>query len=211
MTNPSPMPHTSPHTPLTRMIPGLTMHVVLAAAQAITGTQYRTLLTRAGLERWAEALPSPTMDPVATEAELSHLFATVYLMLGESGTRLMMRNWGTTLAPMITQIPMIQQVAAEIAALPPDDQLPRAIARTQEITTAFWSPAHLREEDDAWCITLVECPVCAEIQGAHAPICDNLVIIYPRLLQVLVGHRRMVEETACRACNDPYCVYRIAK
>ena len=187
------------------------MNVVLAAAQTVAGPQYRQLVKTAGLERWADSLPPPTMDGVATEAELSRLFATVYSMLGESGTRLMMRNWGTTLAPMIIALPLVQQVVAEMMALPAAERLPRAITRLPELSAAFWSPIELHEDANAWYYTLAACPVCAEIRGAPQPICTNLESLYPRMLQAFAGQRLTIQETACRAAGAPACTYTIYK
>lgn len=197
--------------PAPNVVPGFTMNVVLAAAQTVAGPQYRQLVKAAGLERWADSLPPPSMEGVATEAELSRLFATVYSMLGESGTRLMMRNWGTTLAPMIMAIPQIHEGVGQIAALPPAARLPQAIAVVQEVTTQFWSPATLTEDANAWHITLSACPVCAEIRGAQMPICTNLEAIFPRMIQAFAGQRLTVQETACRATGAPACTYTIHK
>jgi bacteriochlorophyll 4-vinyl reductase len=187
------------------------MNVVLAAAQTVAGSQYHQLVKAAGLARWAETLPPPTMEGVATEAELSRLFSTVYTMLGESGTRLMMRNWGTTLAPMIIAIPQLRAMVTEVAALPAAARLPQAILRLQESTSMFWSPATLTEDANAWYVTLGACPVCAEIRGAQMPICTNLEAIFPRMVQAFAGQRLTVQETACRATGAPACVYTIYK
>jgi hypothetical protein len=177
------------------------MNLVLAAAQPVAGPQYRNLLIQAGLARWLDAPPPPTMDPAATEAELAHLFGTVYTLLGEPGTRLMLRNWGTTLTPVITTIPVAQQIVAAVLALPPAERWPRALARLVELTAPFWAPATLREDATTWYLTLTDGPVCAEIRGASAPLCPNLVASYPRLLQVMTGRRPQVAEAACRAAG----------
>src|SRR5689334_20345037 len=90
-------------------IPGSTMRSVLLTVQDISGSQYKALLERAHLGHYLTNLPADDMLPGGTSEDLIRLFATTYTMMGESLTRLFMRNFGTRAVKGMMEMEWVQQ------------------------------------------------------------------------------------------------------
>src|SRR5690349_22135857 len=93
-----------------------TVHAVLHAVREISGAQYEHLLEHAGWARFRAGIPPVSDELIATRTELESLFANVYALLGESLTRLFLRNYGRLLA---MHLPSKSTLQAAAAALPP--------------------------------------------------------------------------------------------
>jgi len=198
---------------LGRAVNGFSLGNTLAAAQQIAGSpeQYATLLRSAGMERFVAHPPPPTPEIVATEAEFAGLFVQIYQALGERVMRTMMRNWGEALVPIILGSDLGQQALQQAADVPREERRAWAVAQAAEITNIFWAPVERTEDADAWHLTILRCPICLQIRGAHEPLCMNAAAIYAGVLRALIGQRMQVREVACTATGAEHCRYVVYK
>src|SRR5947209_7460045 len=96
----------------TRDVPGISMRAVIQAMKQVSGPYYVQIINGAGLHRYRDTLPPADWQPAGTTDELTSLYSVVYGMLGESPTRLLLRNYGTAVSTAIAELPWVQEMAA---------------------------------------------------------------------------------------------------
>lgn len=190
---------------------GNIMHAVLQAVHETSGPQYANILRTAGLTRFIDELPEPGWQPVASREELERLYATVYEMLGESLTRLFMRNYGQRLAAQLLENTEIQGIIERVRTLEPAQRLEAFIRQYVQFSNRGWSAVRISEDQRAWYLEQEHCPNCAGIHGASAPICQSPVIVYGTLAKAAVGRPVQVTEVTCVAADDPHCKFAVTK
>src|SRR5216110_659477 len=89
----------------TRDVPGISMRAVIQAMRQVSGPYYAQIINGAGLQRYGETLPPDDWQPAGTTDELTSLYSVVFRMLGESPTRLLLRNYGTAVSAAIADQP----------------------------------------------------------------------------------------------------------
>ena len=188
-----------------------TLRYALLAVQQISGAQYEVLLTRAGLTRFRDALPPVDLQPVATRAELSQLFATTYELLGEALTRLFIRNFGKAIAETLVGSAPWLALAAQGAGVPRDGQRAWFVQQMAQVTGRNWSHMTISEDAAAWYLELEACPICAGIRGISAPICANVEGVWAAAARLMIQQRVRVAEVACHAMGAPHCRFAIYK
>lgn len=192
-------------------VPANTMRNALLVVQQISGGQYALLLSHAGLERFRDALPAEDMQLVATRAELSRLYSTVYEMLGEALTRLFMRNSGKGFAEVLVRSESWQALAQEGAGVPPEQRRAWFVQQMAKVTGRNWSRTNISEDADAWYLELEFCPNCAGITGVSAPICANVEVVWAAAAKLMIQQRVRVVEVACHGMGAPHCKFAIYK
>jgi hypothetical protein len=192
-------------------IPGSTMRAVLLTVQDISGSQYKALLERANLAHYVTNMPADDMRPGGTSEDLIRLFATTYTMMGESLTRLFMRNFGTRAVKGMMEGEWVQQERTVLAALPPDQRLSRFVRDWAPIMSQTWAPVILSEDAEAHYMALAFCVACQGIRGAHAPICAAGDVIFRTMAEYATGLRVRVVEVECAALGAPHCKHALYK
>ncbi len=192
-------------------IPSGTMRAVLLTVQDISGTQYKTLLERAGLTRYLTTLPPDTGQPGGTSDELVRLFALTYTMMGEPLTRLFMRNFGTSAVKPMLASEWAQDERAALAKLPPDQRLSRFVHDWIPLLSLTWAPMLVTEDDTACYVVLVFCVACQGIKGAQAPICAAGDVLFRSMAEYVTGLRIRVAEVECAALGAPHCKHALYK
>lgn len=192
-------------------VPGINVRLILESLRLLNDPQYDFLLTMAGWSRFRAALPPPTTEPAATEAEYNHLFGLVYTQLGESLTRLFLRTFGQKIAGFMVEMDLLKAKAAEGAQIPADRQVGWFAQTMVELAHVFWGPVMADEDAQAYYIAFPVCTLCAEIKGAQAPICSMMPAFYQMISRSLIGRRLESEEVTCAALGAPYCKYAIYK
>ncbi len=195
----------------TGMVIGNTMHSVLQAVQETSGPQYASILRAAGLTRFIDELPEEGWQPVASREELERLYSTVYQMLGESLTRLFMRNYGHRLAAQLLENPEIQEIIERVSALEPAQRLEAFIREFAPFSNRGWAALQISEDPQAWYLEQKHCPNCAGIHGASAPICQSPVVVYSTLAKAALGRPVQVSEVTCVAAGGSRCKFALTK
>jgi hypothetical protein len=192
-------------------VPAMTVRITLESLQQVSGGQYKALLSDAGLGRFANELPPAGWEPVATGAELTHLYGTMYRWLGEGQTRMFLRNYGRLTPDMVLETPMWQEVIAAAPQVPAATRLRWFVDELARLTAPVWTPLTVTEDEKAIYISLEYCPICAEIRGVSAPICADGESFCGRLAQRVTGERITVTEVECVALGAPHCKYALYK
>ncbi len=202
-------PTTNP--PVPGMITANVMRVFIQALQKTSGRNFEPLLTAAGLNRYAHALPPEDWSPAATAEELVRLNRTVYTMLGEPLTRLFHRNCGEAIIPGVLASAWGEQARAALAALPSDQKLAWLVGAAARMAERGWGHHTISEDATAWYLTAQLCPTCVGIQGVSAPICAQTPTLFAGLAKELLGRRVRVVEVECVALGHPHCKYAFYK
>jgi hypothetical protein len=187
------------------------MRAVIQAMKQVSGPHYGQIINGAGLQRYRDSLPPADWQPAATTDELTQLYSVVYRMLGESPTRLLLRNYGTAVSAAIAELPWVGEMAARLPAGPPTEQLGWFVQELARFESQAWARQTVREDAHAWFMATSQCPICAGIQGAHAPICASDEAIYGSLARRILGRRVPVSEVECRAAGHPTCTIAFSK
>jgi predicted hydrocarbon binding protein len=192
-------------------VPGAILRPVLQAIHDTSGPQYGNLLNAAGLNRYTTAMPDSGWQPVATQDELERLYTTVYQMLGESLTRLFMRNYGWRLVGQLQETKEVQDMIARINALDLEHRLEAFTREFVRFSSRGWATIQVSQDDRAWYFELEHCLNCAGIHDAADPICQGAAVVYATLAKACVGRVIYVSELACAATGDPHCVFSLSK
>jgi len=184
--------------------PGLTVVTVLNTLQETAGAQYANLLQAAGLARFLTALPPPDLMMVASSAEMTRLYNTIFQMLGLDLTRLFFRNWGRAVGHKYLNPPgplyeRYVPLHAAVVAAPPDEKLWTLLLGMCQELQRVWCPAEIRQDNERIYLTLLDCPICRGITTATRPICENSTEIIRVLSRAWIGRRFHIEESRCRA------------
>lgn len=195
----------------TRDVPGISMRAVIQAMKQVSGPYYAQIINGAGLQRYHETLPPADWQPAATTDELTRLYRVVYGMLGESPTRLLLRNYGTAVSAAIADQSWVQEMAARLPAGSAEQQLGWFVQELARFESQAWAQQTVHEDPHAWFMATSQCPICADIHGAHAPICASDEAIYGSLARRILGRRVPVSEVECRAAGHPTCTIAFSK
>jgi bacteriochlorophyll 4-vinyl reductase len=187
------------------------MHVFIQALQKTSGRQFESLLTAAGLERYAHTLPPADWSPAATADELVRLNRTVYAMLGEQLTRLFHRNCGEAIVPGVLASAWGAQARTVLPTLPPDQRLAWFVRAAASMAERGWGHHTLTEDAIAWYLTAAFCPTCVGITGVSAPLCAQSPALFAGLAREVLGRRVRVVEVECVALGHSACKYAFYK
>jgi predicted hydrocarbon binding protein len=190
---------------------GSILRAVLQAIQETSGPQYPNILRAAKLNRFIDALPEEGIHPVATREEFERLYSAVYQMLGESLTRLFLRNYGQRMAVQLLANPEMQQRIAHAATLAPAQRLEAFVHGYAEYSARVWAAIRITQDEQAWYLELEYCPNCAGIHGATAPICQSPVVVFGTLAKAAVGRSVRITELTCAAAGDAHCKFALYK
>src|SRR5262249_54095285 len=143
--------------------------------------------------------------------EITHLFATVYKLLGEAPTRLLLRKYGELTPEMILQFPMWDEVRAQAPSIPADQKLSWMVREICRVCNELWAPLSVTEDEQAVHLHVRQCPVCGEIRGVRAPICADGESMCGTVIKEITGLTVRVVETACIAMGDATCTHTFYK
>ena len=192
-------------------IPARTMRLTLQTMKENSGSQYGHLLAAAGLARYSEMLPPDDWTPSATVDELAELYHTVYNMLGESLTRLFLRNYGQGLARTLLDQEWGQAMLAQAPAIPATQRVHWFVDKWLAHTGQHWTLMTVVQDEAAWYLTPELCHYCAGITGVSAPLCAATEVMLRTVAEKIVGWRVRVVEIECAAMGSRHCKYAIYK
>ena len=196
---------------MTGQIPARTMRLTLQTMKENSGSQYGHLLAAAGLARYSDMLPPDDWTPSATSAELAELYHTVYTMLGESLTRLFLRNYGQGLARAVLEQKWGQAMLAQAPNIPASQRVHWFVDKWLAHTGQHWTLMTVAQDSVAWYLTPEFCQYCARISGVSAPLCAATEVMLRTVAEKIVGWRVRVVEIECAAMGAPHCKYAIYK
>ncbi|HMA34850.1 MAG TPA: V4R domain-containing protein [Chloroflexia bacterium] len=193
---------------MTHTVSGLTMRSILEGIKKVSGPQYKLVLQMSGLGRFEaeDNWPAADFTPVATQQELETIFGSIYKLLGESITRLFLRNYSAGVLQVIAGSDWWQAQLARSREIPAGQRLGWSVQMMVQASKDMqWATAEFQEDDKAYYMLTRNCPICAQIAGSHAPLCASEEQIYGGLVLQLVGYRVVVREVACMAMGAPAC------
>jgi len=192
-------------------ISNFSIRLMLETLREIRPAGVDELLSEAGLA-WLKGADLGDASPALVKtSQLAKVYAVVHQHLGETLTRLFLTNYGNKMAPMLLEHPTVKSLAQKSKTLPAAGRAGWAIKETCAFLNTIWANVQMREDPGAWYLEVDQCPICAGIQGASAPICASSEIIYTTLLRAIGGQWPTFKEVACRAQGSPLCSYRLAK
>ncbi len=185
---------------------------MLLSLRLVAGPAYPQLLHAAGMDAYSAALPEPTPDLTATQADIARLFSVGYTHLPPAQAMLFFTNMGEHLARQTWADPAVQAIAATIRTTPASEQV--AVA-WQELIAIVNIQARVGREvrSDASndYLALTDCPYCQDIHGAKQPACFATARFYEVLLKHLTGRPVIVREVECRAMGSARCTYAVRR
>lgn len=163
------------------------------------------LLTRAGLERYLNAMPTEMVD----EREVTSLQEALRAQLGIAGARAVSRDAGLRTGDYLLANRIPRPVQRLLSILPPGlacRMLLKAIrgnAWTFVGTGAFDADPSYPPR-----LFVTDSPICRGATAAE-PLCDYYAGTFERLFARLVHRRSAVTEIACQANNAHHCVFEV--
>ncbi len=194
-----------------KRVPANVLRMILEGIRDVAGSQFGTLLAKAGLSHYEAELPPQDGTPTITEPELSGLYGTTYRVVGESLTRTFLTNYGRRLPEALLAAPSGQEMLAKAAQVPAAERLGASIKLIADTGTKLWTEMSWSEDSEFYYLEISRCAICADIKGARSPICGNSEIVYGALARALSGIRVSALEVECAAAGAPRCKYRIRK
>ncbi len=185
---------------------------ILLSLRLVAGQAYPRLLHAAGLDAYSTALPEPTPDLTATQADIARLFSVGYTNLPPSQAMLFFTNMGEHLARQTWADPAVQAIAETIKITPASEQV--AVAWRQLIAIVNVQARvgrEVRSDASNDYLALTDCPYCRNIQGAKQPVCFATARFYEVLLKHLTGRPVIVREVECRAMGQARCTYAVRR
>jgi predicted hydrocarbon binding protein len=191
-------------------ISGYMTMLALTSLQQVTTKQYDQILKAAGMERFINNMPPPTLDLVSSSAEWAQLQHHIYKMLGENLYRLFGRNLGTKMGEGIIQTPWAAETKARLQQIPPATRMDTLLTDYIKWANGQGIAYKRTAVPDGYGVILPQpCTLCQGITGAGGPICS----VYPIAIRIIASHlygqRVQAVEYQCQAVGDPICVVRI--
>ena len=187
------------------------LRVNLQATKRISGHNYARLLEQAGLGRYGTQLPPPNDQPACSAEEYSRLPEAVFAMLGESLTRLFLRNAGSTMVERTMRHPQMVTLASHLHTLPREARLSQFMPPLTRLANQTWAAATTVEDETAHYLLISECPTCRSLHDLSAPICANSESFYAGIATASVGYRVRVVEVECVATGGTVCRFAFYK
>ena len=185
---------------------------MLHSLHEVSASYYDLFLQHMGWERFRDNLPpdDPTLI-VAPNSDMEQLAPTVYGVLGESLTRLFLRNWGQKGAAEWVAAPSWAAVRQQAEQLAEADRPQWAIQQLDQVIAQLGAAHSITDEDSTWQLTITNCAICHGLHNVEAPICTSSTAFTSGVLQDLLGRRVRVDETECMAMGAPHCRFVIYK
>jgi predicted hydrocarbon binding protein len=180
------------------------------------------LLRQAGLTDYVGNIPPMDDSPSITVDEYSTLLANIYDIFGARGARpIFLRGGRLGSVELRKQRPATFAVVGRALKLLPSGRrmkliLDRLAEQGEEMYGADYS---LEEDENAFFLSIGDCPYCAEISRRHTqqgkplakPVCHIPASIITEMMEWATDQKHLVEEVACIAMGDPACRFRVGK
>jgi hypothetical protein len=195
-----------------RPVSGLLLHHMLHTMSELEPERMPSILRTAQLDRFQDAPPPASAGTVATEGDLSRLYAAVHAVMGETLTRSFLISYGRVMSERFKADPGFLSLKAEAERLPAGDaRLTWSIQALVGMFSERWSPMELEEDRHEFRLTLAHCPVCARVPSARAPLCASVEQVFTVGLREMTGMRVTAIEFECHGTGAERCRYRVRR
>ncbi|MFC1960625.1 protein kinase [Chloroflexota bacterium] len=200
-------------------LPNGYMHYALRALEEVSGLQAVEIILRfAGLQDMMDRYPPNNLrfDQGYTFGQYSNLCHSILNYYGATGQEAINHIGRLSARWMIMDQPLFGFTSTALRIMPAAAALRLALNRTTDGWRKLWREVdvnmefRLVEKGDFFLFAAKRCTNCAG-KKANAPICWAFTTGLEEGSRLIKGKHYPVKQIACRAMDDPYCVWRINK
>ncbi|MGD2205841.1 MAG: 4-vinyl reductase [Anaerolineae bacterium] len=206
-----------------KRIPSMLLSILFTQVDDMMGRRSLIMLLRqAGLLEYVDNVPPMDDSPSITVEEYSTLLANIYEIFGARGARPIFLRGGRLGAVELRRQRPAQFAVSGMALklLPTAKRMQLVLDKLVEQGEDMYGASYrLEEKDDAFFLSIADCPYCAEITRRHTeqnkpiskPVCYIPASIVSEMMEWATDQKHLVEEVACIAMGDPACRFRVSK